>query len=63
MRALTPAPNNMGTEWTDMEHGLKEEVGALPDRLHSQDRPPSVPECIHTGPQRIQRGGGGGVGG
>ena len=49
MRALTPAPNNMGTEWTDMEHGMKEEVGALPDRLHSQDIHPAVPERLYLG--------------
>ena len=63
MRPLPPDTHNMVKVWTDMEHDMKEEVGEVPDGLHYQDRPPSVPECIHTGPQRIQRGGGGGVGG
>ena len=56
MRPLPPDPHNMGTGRPEMENDLKGEVGAVPDGLHSQDRPSSVTECIHPGPQRIHRG-------
>ena len=43
MRPLPPAPHNIVIGRPDMEYDLKGGVGTVPDVLHSQDIPPSVP--------------------
>ena len=49
VRTLPPAPNPMGTGQPDMGNSQSGEGGAVPDRLHSQDIHPAVPERLYLG--------------